>query len=270
MGLPDRISLPGGSRLDPTLTTPVVAGVVDSIPFCLSPFRSAWIEIQSGTVNHLNTSGSARSRNPETLVGSTMTANDIQVPPPPISSPPLTKITTRNRRLTYLNRSEYLSSPTIQERLFPLLYEKLILRHETSAEKATAEVTSKQRSLTNVLLEAGDHMEKVQRQRDRTDDDRARDEVQREMEAQIAEMTPQRILDDRQESHDLLERMMREKFLAGGDEEFDYPSVDEDDQWDDWETVEEDIRAEYFDNETPEEELEDGRVLTGQTGVQDF
>jgi len=68
----------------------------------------------------------------------------------------------------------------------------------------------------------------------------------------------------------LLEKMVLEKFLAGGDEEFDYESVDGDEKWDDWETLEEDIRAKYFDDETPEEEPQEDKVLTGQTGVQDF
>jgi len=176
----------------------------------------------------------------------------------------------QNRRLTYLRRTDYVSSPAVQERLFPLLYEKLILRHKSQTEKLDAINTSKARTLTTVLLEAGDHMEKLQQQRDRTDADRARDEASYEQEQAVAEMTPRGVLTDKLKSRELLEKMVLEKVLAGGDDEFDYESVDGDEKWDDWETLEEDIRAQYFDEETPEEEVQEGKVLTGQTGIQDF
>jgi len=184
-------------------------------------------------------------------------------------SPRPSKTTVRNRRLTYLNRSYYFSSPEIQERLFPVLYEKLVLRHKSRSERIDEERASKSRTLTNVLLDAGDHVEKLQRQRDRTDEERSRDEARQEQERGIAEMTSKEVLADRDKSMELLERMVREKFLAGEDDEFDYSTVDENSDWDDWETLEEDFRAKYFDQESPESE-EEGKGLTGETGVQDF
>jgi hypothetical protein len=188
-----------------------------------------------------------------------------------VSSPTPSKTTIKNRRLTYLNRSEYTSSASTQERLFPVLYERLILRHATQAERLKTEIASKQRTLTNVLLEAGDQMEKLQQRRDRTDDDRARDAERLEQEQHLVDITGDDILNDSEKSRALLEKMMRERFMAGGDKEFGYPTVDEDEQWDDWETIEEDIRTEYFAEETSEEEdVEERRVLTGQTGVQDY
>jgi len=147
------------------------------------------------------------------------------------------------------------------------LYEKLILRHKSQTEKLEAINTAKARTLTNVFLDAGDQMEKMQRQRDRTDEDRARDEALHEQEQAVAEMMPKTVLTDKVKSREFLQKMVLEKFLAGGDDEFDYESVDEDERWDDWDTLEEDIRAKYFDGETPEEEEKE---LTGQTGVQDF
>ena len=186
-----------------------------------------------------------------------------------VPSPP-SKTTIQNRRLTYLSRSDYLSSPLVQEHLFPILYEKLVLRHKSKSEKLDAIQSSKSRTLTNVLLDAGDHMEKLQRQRDRTDEDRARDEARYDQEQAIADSIPKNVLVDREKSREFLEKMVREKFLAGGDDEFDYSTVDEDETWDDWETLEEDIRAKYFDDETPEDNEGDGKVLTGETGIQDF
>jgi hypothetical protein len=196
----------------------------------------------------------------------TTPADDIRSDSP---RPP-SKTTIQNRRFTYLNRTNYASSPINQERLFPLLYEKLVLRHKSRSERLDAEMSSKSRTLTNVLLDAGDHMEKLQRQRDRTDEARARDEARLEEEQSIAETVPKSVLMDREKSREFMEKMVREKFLSGGDGEFEYHTVDEDDIWDDWETLEEDIRDKYFNDESPENEEREGKVLTGETGIQDF
>jgi hypothetical protein len=172
----------------------------------------------------------------------------------------------------YLNRSDYLNSSTVQERLFPYLYKSLILRHSTPVEKLDEVNTSKSRSLTHVLLDAQTHMAKLQAKRDRTDDERALDEDKLMMEQAVVEMTPKEVLADREKSRLLLEKMMREKFLEGGDDEFDYGSVDQDEKWDDLEIEEEEIRAKYFEEESTDAEGEDGeeKILSGETGVQDF
>ena len=112
-------------------------------------------------------------------------------------------------------------------------------------------------------------MQKLQKQRDRTDEDKARDEALLELEQAVAALTPKHVFADKVKSRELLEKMVTEKFLAGGDTEFDYASVDGDEAWDDWETLEEDFRAKYFDEESPEEE-ERGTVLTGETGILDY
>jgi hypothetical protein len=130
--------------------------------------------------------------------------------------------------------------------------------------------SAKSRTLTNVLLDASDRMEKLQRQRDRTDEERARNDARFDHEQDIAETTPKEILEDKDRSRELLEKMVQEKFLAGGDDKFDYSTVDEDDAWDDWETLEEDIGLKYLDDETPDNAESEGRVLTGETGIQDF
>jgi len=202
----------------------------------------------------------------------TNAATQTTSPPssPEDSLPTIIKRTTiQNRRLTYLNRTNYDQDPAIQERLYPHLYEKLILRHQTTTEKLDAERASKSRTLTNVLLDAKDHMDKLEQRRDRTDAERKRDQEKEDNERLAGEMMPKDILVDRDKSRLLLEKMVREKFLAGGDEDFDYGSVDDNDEWDDWETLEEDLRAKYFDSETPEGEDAE-KVLVGETGVQDF
>lgn len=199
-----------------------------------------------------------------TLSGKEASPHSLGVPHAPLS-----KIAVRNRRLTYLNRSDYLASPEVQQRLFPFLYEKLVIRHKTRQEKQNEESVSKARTLTKVLLDAGDHIEKLERQRDRTDEERAKDEERFVQEEAIADSLPTSILNDREESRDHLERLITEKFLAGDDDEFDYATVDENEEYDDWETIEQDFREQYFDDEEPGD-AEEGTALEGQTGVQDF
>jgi hypothetical protein len=182
---------------------------------------------------------------------------------------PLSKTAVRNRRLTYLNRSDYLASPEVQQRLFPFLYEKLVIQHKTLRDKQDEESVSKSRTLTKVLLDAGDHIQKLERQRDRTAEDRAKDHERFVAEELIADSLPASTLENREKSRELLEKLITERFLAGEDEEFDYAAVDEDEQYDDWETIDQDFRERYFDDEDPES-TEKGKALTGETGVQDF
>jgi len=66
---------------------------------------------------------------------------------------------------------------------------------------------------------------------------------------------------------------MEMRFLKGADYNFDYKTVDENDEYDDWNEEQE----RYFDEEEPEwiiEDDEDGgdikQKLQGETGIQDF
>jgi len=85
----------------------------------------------------------------------------------------------------------------------------------------------------------------------------------------IADSLPASTFENREESRALLEKLITEKFLGGEDDEFDYAAVDDDEQYDDWDTIEQDLREKYFDEEDPEHG-EEGSILTGETGVQDF
>lgn len=63
---------------------------------------------------------------------------------------------------------------------------------------------------------------------------------------------------------------MEMRFLRGEDRDFDYRQVDESDEWDDRTEAERDIHDKYFQEEEPSWAIEDGKVLSGETGVQDF
>jgi len=63
---------------------------------------------------------------------------------------------------------------------------------------------------------------------------------------------------------------MEMRFLRGEDADFDYQKVDRSDEWDDRTEAERDIQDVYFQEEEPGWDVEDGKTVTGETGVQDF
>ena len=68
------------------------------------------------------------------------------------------------------------------------------------------------------------------------------------------------------------------RFLKGNDTEFDYSTVDESDDFDDWAEEQRHEEDKYFEQEEPSWMLDDGdnekspreKTLEGETGVQDF
>jgi len=74
------------------------------------------------------------------------------------------------------------------------------------------------------------------------------------------------------------DEFLRQRFVAGGDEDFNYRAVDEDEEYDALERQEQELA--WFDNEEPswigesdgDDDDGDGveRILTGETGIQDF
>lgn len=75
---------------------------------------------------------------------------------------------------------------------------------------------------------------------------------------------------DREEGFERWKFEMTVRFLRGGDEEFDYRDVDENEEFDELERRENEER--WFDEEEPEwvEGEEGGGGTSGETGVQDF
>lgn len=70
---------------------------------------------------------------------------------------------------------------------------------------------------------------------------------------------------------------MEARFLRGGDDDFDYESVDKNPEYDDRAIEEREAEDRYFDQEEPEfvegEEAvprSENRALEGETGIQDF
>jgi hypothetical protein len=75
-----------------------------------------------------------------------------------------------------------------------------------------------------------------------------------------------------------LERWKRDmslRFLRGEDDDFDYNTVDDNEEWDDKTTEEREVQERYFEDEEPSWVLEpndnaENVAVRGETGVQDF
>lgn len=72
----------------------------------------------------------------------------------------------------------------------------------------------------------------------------------------------------KQEGMDKWREIMEHRFLRGEDQEFDYKSVDDDEQYDDWEWDTREREERYFEQE--EAAFVGEGANTGETGVQDF
>ena len=70
------------------------------------------------------------------------------------------------------------------------------------------------------------------------------------------------------------QEIMTERFLKGEDRDFDYRSVDENEEYDDRKAEERDFEDEWFDEEKPDSSPREGetekQILEGETGIQDF
>lgn len=64
------------------------------------------------------------------------------------------------------------------------------------------------------------------------------------------------------------EDAMTRRFLEGGDEDVDYKTIDENEEYDDVKQIERDVQEAYFDAETPS--IPDEGSSCTDTGIQDF
>ncbi|CCX32346.1 Similar to hypothetical protein [Tuber melanosporum Mel28]; acc. no. XP_002836733 [Pyronema omphalodes CBS 100304] len=179
-------------------------------------------------------------------------------PPPPIPRPTLTpaerahQTLIRNRRLHWLSaHPSYFTSPDL-ELADPLLYDRLIRRYMTPAER---EAQGRSRGWSGVL---------------EADLTRAEAKVQALQAAdqglsieQRAEMATGEMVGSREEGEELWRETMTIRFLGGGDGEADYGEIDGSEEWDDRETIRREEEEAWFDAETPSE-------VTGDTGVLDY
>ncbi|KAA8647145.1 hypothetical protein EYZ11_009889 [Aspergillus tanneri] len=181
--------------------------------------------------------------------------------------PPSRETQVKNRRKRYLDaHPEYFS--TDLELADPLLYDRLIRRFQTPAER---EVEGRAKGFSGILqadlcrseakLEALSHQ-----------DPNAMFSYTRGPHGEILAEEQDEIPPNKEEGEKLWRWVMTLRFLRGDDSDFDYQTVDDNDEYDDWNEEQE----RYFDDEEPKWLVDEatGRDvkshLQGETGIQDF
>ncbi|OAQ60514.1 O-methyltransferase [Pochonia chlamydosporia 170] len=191
---------------------------------------------------------------------------DKQVPRPAKSPAKTAQIQAQNRRREYLERNPSYLSSLDHELADPVLYERLIKRHQTLSERQQegqakgygrvleADLARGETRLSALATEAAGEQ--------RTDFThrhtwRAQSDVDNPWDGEAV---------TKEEGVELWREFLRERFIRGGDEEFDYAGVDGDEELD--VVLRRDEEDRWFDEEEPS--WGDGERKIGETGVQDF
>ncbi|KAF7588725.1 hypothetical protein BBP40_005286 [Aspergillus hancockii] len=192
--------------------------------------------------------------------GATTSTNSDAIPRSPATQ-------VRNRRKCYLDtHPEYFSADL--ELADPLLYDRLIRRFQTPAER---EAEGRAKGFSGVLqadlLRSEAKFDALSHP-----DPHAMLSYSRGPNGEILAEDKDEIPTSKEEGEKLWRWEMTLRFLRGEDSDFDYTAVDENDDYDDWNEEQE----RYFDDEEPEWMVEGengGDVqsqLQGETGVQDY
>ncbi|OKL63950.1 hypothetical protein UA08_00674 [Talaromyces atroroseus] len=174
---------------------------------------------------------------------------------------PPASVQAKNRRKRYLDQHpEYFSADL--EMADPLLYDRLIRRFQTPAERE-AEGRAKGFSgiLQTDLLRSEAKIDALAHP-----DPNAMLSYKRGPNGEIIAEDKDDIPATKEEGQKRWQWEMEMRFLKGADYDFDYSAVDENDEYDDWNEEQE----RYFDEEEPEWILEDQCKLAGETGIQDY
>lgn len=175
----------------------------------------------------------------------------------------------RNRRKRYLeSHPDYFGSSL--ESADPLLYDRLIRRFQTSAERES-EVREKGYAGT---LEADLLRSEAKLSEAQTQSSTSSATYTRTTRGEIISIAPEDEAITRAEATERWQEIMTERFLKGNDTDFDYKSVDENESYDDRKAEERDHEDEWFNDEKPDSSPREGegekKALEGETGIQDF
>ena len=157
--------------------------------------------------------------------------------------------------------------------LDPLLYDRLIRRFQTPAER---EAEGRKKGYSGIL-EADLYRSEAKLDAIRHPDPNSMFTYKRGPDGEILAEDRDEVPADKEEGRARWRWEMETRFLRGGDEDFDYDAVDNNAEYDDRVLEERDAQDKYFDEEEPEFVGSDAAVaksksreLQGETGVQDF
>ncbi|KAJ5562672.1 hypothetical protein N7535_002882 [Penicillium sp. DV-2018c] len=174
-------------------------------------------------------------------------------------------VTVKNRRKRYLDlHPEYFSAEL--ELADPLLYDRLVRRFQTPQER---EAAGRANGFSGVL-EADLMRSEAKLDAIANPDPNAMMAYSRGPNGEILAEDRDDIPPNKEEGERMWKWEMGLRFMRGNDPDFDYKTVDENEEYDD----ESDKLDRYFEEEGPEWVVEDGDGgelnLQGETGIQDF
>jgi len=175
------------------------------------------------------------------------------------------RIRIKNRRKRYLDTHPSYFSAAL-ELADPLLYDRLIRRFQSSAER---EAEGRAKGFSGIL------QADLMRSEAKMDalahpDPKSTMSYKRGPNGEILEEEAGEVPKSKEEGERRWRWEMEMRFLRGDDDDFDYKGVDENEEWDDKASEERDRQDAYFKDEEPEWVLEEGKEVQGETGIQDF
>ncbi|EXU96914.1 coiled-coil domain containing protein (DUF2052) [Metarhizium robertsii] len=192
---------------------------------------------------------------------------DKQVPRPAKSPAKTAQVQAQNRRREYLERHPGYFNSLDHELADPVLYERLIKRHQTSSERQQegqakgygrvleADLARGETRLSALATEAaGEQREDLSPARHRW---HAASDIDNPWDGEAS---------TKEQGSELWREFLRERFIRGGDEDVDYAKVDGNEELD--VVLRRDEEDQWFEDEEPSWVGE--RDAAGETGVQDF
>ncbi|KAK3182166.1 hypothetical protein K4F52_006535 [Lecanicillium sp. MT-2017a] len=199
-------------------------------------------------------------------------ADDTPVPDRPVPRRPRTdehqaQIVVQNRRREYLNRHPSYYNSIEHELANPVLYERLIKRHQTPAEReAEGKAKGYGRTLEADLVRGETKLADLRGAASANGPPPPPTTT-----SDVDEVWDQEA-SDKEHGLELWRQFVADRFIRGRDDEFDYGLVDGRDDLDDGERR--DAEDQWFDDEEPSwtatSEHDARPQLSGETGVQDY
>ncbi|KAF1816688.1 hypothetical protein P152DRAFT_133743 [Eremomyces bilateralis CBS 781.70] len=175
------------------------------------------------------------------------------------------RIRIKNRRKRYLDtHPEYFGASL--ELADPLLYDRLIRRFQSTTER---EEEGRQKGYSGVL-EADLLRAEAKISAIANPDPNSIFTYRRGPDGEILAEEADEVPDTKEDGQERWRYEMEQRFLRGDDNDFDYDTVDENEDLDDWAEEDRQRQEEYFDKEEPHWAVDDGRTIIGETGIQDF
>jgi hypothetical protein len=186
---------------------------------------------------------------------------DSMDPQPP--EPDRVRVKNRRQRFLLENPSYFGSSLELAD---PLLYDRLVRRFQTTAER---EAEGREKGYSGVL-EADLQRSEAKLHALKHPDPNATFTYKRGPDGEILEEERDEVPLSKEEGLARWRFEMEMRFIRGDDADFDYKTVDDNDAYDDHQEEERQRLEDYLDLQEPEWDLEEGQRPQGETGVQDY